>query len=317
MVELADHTLMVADPSLSSGPLDDWVGVWRNADPGGPSGWSMIALPCRARENFRFDYRLLLQQFDETLTVTAAESSLSNRGVSLHGNVAVDDHDQRLHALNYQQQIRQRLAQDFPPTDRLGAAGQVIHHEAGLWLYTPDAAAGSASLAKSSSIAHGSSVMAVGGFERVQGAAVMPAVDTLPIGVQRDLNAAYLWPYRHFQQQPFLGLFDPTRPADMLQAANQSLAAQGLGIEQTLVIHLDTKAPSAGIASIPFVSAQANVSRVLTTYHLQTLRQADGGRRLRMQYQQVIMLEFFERRDGIPGLIRWPHVVVNTLDKQA
>ena len=34
-----------------------------------------------------------------------------------------------------------------------------------------------------------------------------------------------------------------------------------------------------------------------------------------MQYVQVVMLDFFPRRDGLPGRISWPHVSINTLTK--
>jgi len=30
---------------------------------------------------------------------------------------------------------------------------------------------------------------------------------------------------------------------------------------------------------------------------------------------QVVMLEFFGRRDGLPGRIGWPHVSINTMEK--
>ncbi len=41
----------------------------------------------------------------------------------------------------------------------------------------------------------------------------------------------------------------------------------------------------------------------------------NGTRKLRLQYSQIVMLDFFPRRDGLPGLIRWPHVSINTLEK--
>ena len=41
----------------------------------------------------------------------------------------------------------------------------------------------------------------------------------------------------------------------------------------------------------------------------------EGEPKLRLQYTQVVILDFFERRDGLPGLIRWPHVSISTLDK--
>jgi hypothetical protein len=36
---------------------------------------------------------------------------------------------------------------------------------------------------------------------------------------------------------------------------------------------------------------------------------------LRLQYLQIVMLDFFPRRDGLPGRIGWPHVSINTLTK--
>ncbi len=43
--------------------------------------------------------------------------------------------------------------------------------------------------------------------------------------------------------------------------------------------------------------------------------QPDGLVVLQMQYLQVVMLDFFPRRDGLPGRISWPHVSINTLTK--
>ena len=36
-----------------------------------------------------------------------------------------------------------------------------------------------------------------------------------------------------------------------------------------------------------------------------------------MQYLQIVMLDFFPRRDGLPGRIGWPHVSINTLTKES
>ena len=30
---------------------------------------------------------------------------------------------------------------------------------------------------------------------------------------------------------------------------------------------------------------------------------------------KVVLLDFFPRRDGMPGLIRWPHISVNTMER--
>jgi hypothetical protein len=52
------------------------------------------------------------------------------------------------------------------------------------------------------------------------------------------------------------------------------------------------------------------------TFWIQELAEdtADGNPKLRLQYLQVVILEFAPRRDGTPGLIHWPHISVNTLE---
>ena len=37
-------------------------------------------------------------------------------------------------------------------------------------------------------------------------------VNGLPVGVEQDFNSPYLLPYKHFHDNPFKGLFDPTSP---------------------------------------------------------------------------------------------------------
>ena len=56
-----------------------------------------------------------------------------------------------------------------------------------------------------------------------------------------------------------------------------------------------------------------------STFWIQELEELDaaGKPKLRLQYSQVVMLDFFPRRDGLPGLISWPHVSINTLEKVA
>ena len=55
-----------------------------------------------------------------------------------------------------------------------------------------------------------------------------------------------------------------------------------------------------------------------STFCIQELApDAEGAVGLRMQYLQIVMLDFFPRRDGLPGRIRWPHVSINTLTKVA
>ena len=71
---------------------------------------------------------------------------------------------------------------------------------------------------------------------------------------------------------------------------------------------LDTSAEPGGIRNIPFVVKQANASRMKSTFWINELveQDAEGNPKLQLQYLQVVILEFFPRRDGLPGRIEWP-----------
>jgi hypothetical protein len=44
-------------------------------------------------------------------------------------------------------------------------------------------------------------------------------------------------------------------------------------------------------------------------------KDANGDPKLRLQYTQTVMLDFFKREDGKEGRIKWPHVSINTMEK--
>jgi hypothetical protein len=59
-----------------------------------------------------------------------------------------------------------------------------------------------------------------------------------------------------------------------------------------------------------------------STFWIQELKEKDknGKPKRRLQYSQLVMLDFFPRVDGLPpgccpGPIQWPHVSINTLEK--
>ena len=64
---------------------------------------------------------------------------------------------------------------------------------------------------------------------------------------------------------------------------------------------------------------QANATEMTSTFWIQELEETDasGGPIVILQYLQVVLLDFFPRRDGQDGLIRWPHVSINTMKKVA
>jgi hypothetical protein len=293
------------------GPFKLLPGVWKNL-PGLPGrGWNMIALPFATEPGSRLNYRLLLNQYNEELKFSLVDKAVPNRGIRRNGTTV--DADQLLVAIDYEQTIRQIAATDSPSSGKAGGANLAIHHEPGLWLHLANEVTDGLDIARLATIPHGDSVLALGSSAEADGAPDIFDVDGLPVGVPRDLdNNPYLAPYKQFHDNPFQGLFDPTSPNELLKAANQ-----GVNIQKTTTLAVDTTAPTGGIANIPFIVKQANAASMRSTFWIQELADldADGNPKLRLQYSQVVMLDFFPRRDGLPGPIRWPHVSINTLER--
>ena len=304
------------DPEL--GPLKLLPGKWANLPNLPGRGWNMIALPFVAPPDakFPFNYRLLLNQYNEELEFTLVDKAVPNRGVRL-GLGPDANTDQFLVTLDYQQKISQIAADDFPKSGLAGPAGAAIHHEPGLWLHMTNRITDSLNIARLATIPHGDSVLACGQSSEHPGRPSIFDINGLPIGVDQDLNNPYLAPYKHFNDNFFQGLFNPVSPNDLLEAANQ-----GVEIEKTTVLDVDTTRPTGGIVNIPFIVRQANATVMKSTFWIQELKEKDkhGKPKLRLQYSQMVMLDFFKRVDGLPpgccpGLIQWPHVSINTMEK--
>ncbi len=316
-----------SDPEL--GPLQLLPGKWANLPNLEGRGWNMIALPFvdprTDAERFRFNYRLLLNQYNEELEFTLVDKAVPNRGVRL-GLGPDANTDQFLVALDYQQRIKQIAADDFPKSGLAGPAEAVIHHEPGLWVHMINGITDGFNIGRLATIPHGDSVLALGRSSQHSGAQSIPDISGLPIGVDHNLGKPgddtdrgnpYLAPYRHFSENLFQGLFNPVSPNDLLEAANE-----GVEIEKTTVLDVDSTHPTGGIVNIPFVVRQANATVMKSTFWIQELKEKDkyGKPKLRLQYSQLVMLDFFPRVDGLPpgccpGPIQWPHVSINTLEK--
>jgi hypothetical protein len=104
------------------------------------------------------------------------------------------------------------------------------------------------------------------------------------------------------------------QPSKLLSDANG-----GIDIVKTTKLEVDTAVANGGVVNIPFIVKQANAADMKSTIWIQELAEKDGSGnpKLRLQYLQVILLDFFPRFDGAPGLIRWPHVSINTMEKVA
>lgn len=325
-------------PPQDLGPLEHLVGTWKAEG----TGWNMIALPFQGAPappaGFRF--RILMNQYNEELQFTFVDDDVPNRGLLRAGEV---DSDQLVVTLDYQQKIAQIAAEDRPDSSGLaGAAGLPIHHEPGLWLYEKnrrtkdDDIRGEVELdvARLASIPHGNSILALGRSEVHQGMPPIPAVSGLPSGRFEDVLTPdydfrdptrpdpYLEPYRHYIENPFMGTvigvpgFPGFNPADMNQILR--FANTNLNIERTTTLTVDSTRKSAGISNVPFTVREAEPVSMKSTFWIQELAEKDayGKPKLRLQYSQVVMLNFFRpREDELPERVAWPHISIATLDK--
>lgn len=299
------------------GPLKLLPGLWSNL-PGLPGrGWNMIALPVPRSENAPFRYRLLMNQFNEELRINTKDRGVPNRGVTPDPVTGIAD--QFIVAMDYEQSIAHIATDDNPPHPKLRQApGTTIHHEPGLFLHMLNKINDQFDVARLGSIPHGDSLLALGTSDIVEGGGVIiPPLDGLPIGLPPGATPAtspYLAPYAHYINAPFLNLFEPLDPLNLLR---QALA--GMNVTRTTVLSFDTTVQTGGILNIPFVVAEANPTEMQATFWIHELAELDGkGKpKLVMQYSQVVMLEFFDRLDGVPGRIKWPHISINTMERVA
>lgn len=311
------------------GPLKLLPGVWKSKQ----QGWNMIALPFDT--NTRSNFRVLMNQYRETLKFTLVDKGVPNRGIATGCGDTVDT-DQFLVTLDYEQVIHQIRVDDEPMSSESirgkecavdDEDGQclAIHHEPGLWLNMTNQRTDGIDIARMATIPHGNSVLALGRSEHLSGKPEIPELNALPIGApgNGDLEFGYLAPYKRYEDKPFTGTaegvpgFPGFFPTDMNAILRFALDADPTPVLKTTILHVDTTVQQAGIVNIPFIEKQADASEMKSTFWIQELDAKDehGRQKLRLQYSQVVFLDFFPRVDGVPGLIRWPHVSINTLDK--
>lgn len=319
------------------GPLEQLLGVWT----GRGTGWNMIALPFHGAPPGGNKFRVLMNQYDEELQFAFVDDSVPNRGLLRPG---YPDIDQSVVTLDYQQKIAQVESEDLPDSGLAGSKGLPIHHEPGLWLYAKnrrpkddqimddEVSEVELDIARLASIPHGNSVLALGKSAVYKGMPVIPPLSGLPSGRFEDVLTPdydfrdatgpdpYLKPFRHYIDNPFMGNmgggFPGFSPADMNEILR--FANQGVKIIRTTTLTVDTARKSGGITNAPFSVREAEPVSMKSTFWIQELAEKDekGKRRMRLQYSQVVMLNFFHpREDEFPRRAVWPHISIATLEK--
>ena len=300
------------------GPFRNLPGVWE----GSGTGWNMIALPFKPEPGSPLNYRLLLNQFDETLNFTLVDKGVPQPGLDEDGKVNTD---QVIATLDYEQVVHQTAVTDRPASTVTGSpgrrdpprAGPVPQHAERDRRWTDRGPARH----------HPPRGRRTGARHRVRRRRPTPhRADQRPPHrrARRSSTSRYLEPYKFFHETPFFGTvpagvpgfpgFDPVEPHKLLQLANELSP-----VARTTVIELDTSSEPGGINNIPFIVKQANAVSMKSTFWINELeaKDANGNPRLQLQYAQIVMLDFFDRFDGLPGRIAWPHVSINTLEKKA
>ncbi len=348
--EIANNRRFVCRPSpdeaAALGPLKDLPGTWK----GEGTGWNLIALPF---EDGRPQYRLLMNQYSEYLRFKFVDKGVANRGISDDRTSATTptpqpsrpDQDQFIAAIDYEQTIKQIDQKDaFAFTDKdgkvqighndeklIGIAGTGIHHEPGMWLHIIDDQTNDNNVARLASIPHGNSVLAIGRgdneFSAVDaGDTIVPDLNALPIGFTLNIpdplpdpidfgRFRYLAPYAHFEIEKFFGKVDPPRGDFPGFFASNAAAILQFANKQTKIVKVrkldvSTEVQAGGILNIPFIERQADATKMRSTFWIQELE--DG--KLQLQYIQNVQLDFIKNFADL-GLIKWPHVSINTLVK--
>ncbi|MBC6402387.1 MAG: hypothetical protein GDA39_07110 [Hyphomonadaceae bacterium] len=314
------------DPFKGEGTLSG-----RGQSPFDGRGWNMIALPFAEPGQDR-NYRILMNQYNEVLGFKFIDDKIPNRGITL--DQPSQNADQKVTALDYTQMITQIAGSDVSSSDDLaGEPGLPIHHEPGFFLHmchppTEMREDVKINIARLATIPHGNSVTALGVSSEKDGAPTIPDLSGLPEGVSDNIaeavqnatgNTDYLFPYNFFANNPFRGVVETADFSGFSPENANQLLQSGMpqNVVRSTILPFDTDILDGGIRNIPFIEQQADAASMTSTFWIMELNERDnsGNPRLVLAYSQFIFLDFFERRDGRPGRIRWPHISINVMEK--
>lgn len=246
----------------------------------GSKGWNLIAVP-----NGPKGFQLLIRPIVETITFTPIGALVPNRGGA--GGLM------QIPGLHYALTVSD--AETNVP----------LHIENGMWLLlnTPDGSS-PPQVARLFSVPHGNVGLAQGGFTTLSGPPPISDNSALPdTGPNTPLG----------YKDPYLvpsGPFNATNPNAVLQEQ-----LKGQTVLSTTTLSVDTANNGGGIVNIPFITQHADCRALSSVFWIETVDNGQGGSFMQLQYSQQVDL-FFLPKFGAPGLIKWPHITVNTLVKQ-
>ncbi len=261
------------DTASPLGLLANLAGTWSGA------GFNLIALPNKQHNQ---SFRLMLNATTETIQFNSIGGAVPNRG-SAQGDI-------NIFGLTYLQRVNDAQTHEG------------IHIEPGIWLNVPPttAPAAPASIVRQSTIPHGDSLLAQGTASAVAGGPQIAPVSSKPTGNSPLLHQlGYLDPYGHSNLPPGM---KQGYVGNMNQALLDDIAGQH--IVNTVALQVSSL-PVGGIVNIPFITTNANATRMEATFWIETVQRPDGSQFLQLQYTQTVILNFLN--------IDWPHISVATL----
>ena len=280
------------------GPLRELPGTWTG------KGFNTIWRPFFANPPAAEDEFLELNLTTEKIEFAAIGGPIPNRGFF--------QQDINMFGLTYMQQIQD------------ANVGGGLHAEPGIWATVPATTnpAEPPTVVRMASIPHGTTILAQGQAQSVNGPPVFPAINIDPIPPRG--------PAVPFEQQnlshPSNFRSPPAQIKNITQAMvdnpNSFLAAgiAGQTITSMTVLQVSTAAPApitgGGTANTSFLvggprGPNADATQVTSTFWIEHVAATPTHPAfLQLQYSQTVMLKF---DDGI----LWPHVTVGTLTKQA
>jgi len=279
------------------GDLVELPGVWAG------DGFNLVLLPDfdnKPPSTGPRDFRVKLSATRELLEFTAIGGPVPNRGgIASHATPPIGQNDIEIFGVSYMQRIWD------------AADNSALHLEPGFWLTVPETTVPNAlaSIVRLGSIPHGTTINAQGTSNVVvkpnMATLIAPADSTPAPNPNPFPGLGYLDPLLNAQLPPGIPPGSVKNPNLVLIAAS---AGQNIVNAVVLQVNATLGTPSNGITNIPFVTANANVTRFSAIFWIETVQRADGSSFMQLQYTQTAILNFLG--------IDWPHISVATLIKQ-